>query len=610
MKLKMNLQIGFLLLSFLLSSLQPASADQLANPYYPKFVGQCTWYAAEMRPDLRFNTGNGASWAAKSSQNSYVVDTIPEVGAIAVWAPNKAGAYGNGHVAYVVNVRDNTHFRVQEYNWGMPLAYGERDVTWKDGIQFIHTSSYSSGISTYTPPPPPDPFVSYIFSASPSVARTGEQVTITAGAQEAAGHRTIDSINVFLNDRLLGNISGNSGNFIWETSGYQPGTYAVSLHAQVNGWTGTVSQKSFSYTLQESTTGSAVPAAPDLASPNNGGSLLMDTEVMLKWNSVPEASQYKVELWGGDYSLMTPCDWQNNTSCQIGTLWSGHTYSWHVKSRNSSRQESAWSGTWTFSIQGPTQTPAPTAIDTPTPRPQAPSAPSLRDPAHRTSYPPSQDVWFAWNYVPDVTQYYLEYWGGPYGTLNSGWINDGAYHIGTMWPGTYKWHVKARGQNGLDSSWSETWTFTVTQPESTSIPPTVALPTAVPPTAIPPTDVPPPTSVSQPGFIVLLDELTLRTESGNWPPQSGQKILAHIKIQNGGDLPIHIQHIGVRGRRNGSESWDIGFWTIDLNGHDVWSLDPNNERPLQSGNYSFRISYSLEGSNWTELGREINFTVP
>ena len=108
----------------------------------------------------------------------------------------------------------------------------------------------------------------------------------------------------------------------------------------------------------------------------------------------------------------------------------------------------------------------------------------------------------------------------------------------------------------------------------------------------------------------MVDDLTLQTESGNWPPQSGQKLIAHIKIQNGGDLPIHIEHIGVRGRRNGSDSWDIGFWTIDLNGRDVWSLDPNNERPLAPGNYSFRISYSLDGSSWIEIGNEIQFSVP
>jgi hypothetical protein len=292
------------------------------------------------------------------------------------------------------------------------------------------------------------------------------------------------------------------------------------------------------------------------------------------------------------------------------------TFSWHVRARNSSGQESEWSDTRTFTIQGPTQTPPPTATKTNTPQPQAPSVPSLRDPSIGSSYTQSQDVRFAWNSVSNANQYYLEYWGGPYGTLNSGWINDVAYHVGTMWPGTYNWHVKSRGQNGIDSNWSDTWTFTIIQPPSTAapataVPPTSVPPTAVPPTAIPSTSIPPSaTPIPQPGFIVLVDDLRLYTEPGDWPPQAGQKLIAHIKVKNGGDLNVHVQHIGVRGRRNGSESWDIGFWTIDVNGRDTWSLDPNNERPLASGNYSFRISYSLDGSTWTEVGNEINFTVP
>jgi hypothetical protein len=114
----------------------------------------------------------------------------------------------------------------------------------------------------------------------------------------------------------------------------------------------------------------------------------------------------------------------------------------------------------------------------------------------------------------------------------------------------------------------------------------------------------------EPGRLELVDDLSLRSDgSGAWPPQVGDKLIAHIKVRNAGDQSLHVEHIGVRGRRNGSENWDIGWWTIDLNGGQEWSLDPNNERPLQEGSYSFRISYSLDGSNWTEIGNEINFTV-
>lgn len=357
---------------------------------------------------------------------------------------------------------------------------------------------------------------------------------------------------------------------------------------------------------------------PSLTQPDNSSTWPQSKEITLSWNSVSGADRYKVELWGDPYGSMVPCDWQSSTSCQIGTMYSG-TFTWHVRARNSSGQEGEWSDTRTFTIQGPTPTPSLTATVTNTPQPQAPAVPSLRDPSNGSSYPQIQDIWFAWNSVSNATQYYLEYWGGPYGTLNSGWVNDTAYHVGTMWPGTYSWHVKARGQNDIAGNWSETSSFTIIQPANTSVPATAIPPTSIPPTSVPPTAVPPtaipptvapPTSVPQPGFVVLVDELRLYTESGNWPPNSGQKLIAHIKIKNGGDLPIHIQNMGVRGRKNGSESWDIGFWSVDVNGRDTWSLDPNNERPLTSGKYSFRISYSLDGSSWTEVGNEINFTVP
>lgn len=216
------------------------------------------------------------------------------------------------------------------------------------------------------------------------------------------------------------------------------------------------------------------PARPILSSPANGANMVQGTDVTLRWNSAANATQYKVELWGGPYSTMTPCDWQSGTSCHIGTMWPG-TVSWHVKARNANGQESDWSETWTFTVQGPTEAPP---TKTSTPPPQVPGIPRLRDPANGARYPQSQDIWFAWNYVSGADQYYLEYWGGPYGTLNSGWITDVAYHVGTMWPGTYHWHVKARNSSGVESNWSDTWSFVIQEiPQSTSTP--------IPPTAPP-----------------------------------------------------------------------------------------------------------------------------
>jgi hypothetical protein len=161
----------------------------------------------------------------------------------------------------------------------------------------------------------------------------------------------------------------------------------------------------------------------------------------------------------------------------------------------------------------------------------------------------------------------------------------------------------------MESEWSDTWEFTVNEmvvpPSSTPEPQPTEQPQA---TSQPQPTEPPPPAI--PGFVELVENLEIRSDgSGAWPPLVGDKLIAHIKVGNGGDESIHIANIGVRGRRNGSDFWDIGFWSIDLDGHGEWSLDPNNERPLEPGNYSFRISYTLDGSNWIEMGNEINFTV-
>lgn len=342
----------------------------------------------------------------------------------------------------------------------------------------------------------------------------------------------------------------------------------MSWHVRARGKDGQVTEwsETWNFTVQNN----QPPAVdrPGLLSPSNGFIMHQATEVTLTWNAAANADSYRVELWGAPYSNMVPCDWQSETTCKIGTMWPG-TMSWHVKARNASGQETDWSDTWSFTIEEN--------------QPQKPDRPSISSPGNGESMLQSTEVILRWNGANNAAQYRVEVWGGPYSNMvPCDWQNDTSCKIGQMWPGTISWHVKSRSADGQESDWSDTWTFTIQE--------------------LPPTP-------SNPGFVEIVDDATLHTDSGNWPPRSGDKLIAHIKIRNGGDQSIHVEYIGVRGRRNGSESWDIGFWTVDLNGHQEWSLDPNNERPLSPGNYSFRISYSLDGSSWTEIGPEITFTV-
>ena len=114
---------------------------------------------------------------------------------------------------------------------------------------------------------------------------------------------------------------------------------------------------------------------------------------------------------------------------------------------------------------------------------------------------------------------------------------------------------------------------------------------------------------TDPGRVELVDNLSLRSDgSGQWPPMVGDKLVAHIKVRNGGGQTISLEKIGVRGRKNGIDFWDIGWWSADLGSGQEWQHDPNNERALEAGNYSFRISYK-DNSGWHEIGSEINFTV-
>jgi uncharacterized protein YegP (UPF0339 family) len=216
--------------------------------------------------------------------------------------------------------------------------------------------------------------------------------------------------------------------------------------------------------------------APSLANPSNGGSYPQSTEIVLSWNASANATQYKVELWGGPYSTMTPCNWQSGTSCRIGQMWTG-AMSWKVKARDASG-ESDWSATWSFTIRDNVTTPAPVVTTPPpvittaaptTPPPAKAASPSLASPSNGGSFEQRTEITFNWNSSANANQYYVEYWGGPYGTLNSGWIGGTSYRIGQMWPGSYQWRVKSRNSAG-ESGWSETWSFTIKDMPTTVAP--------------------------------------------------------------------------------------------------------------------------------------------
>lgn len=340
----------------------------------------------------------------------------------------------------------------------------------------------------------------------------------------------------------------------------------------------------WTFEVQQKSNASARPEKPMLSNPANNAEITQETDITLVWNNSSNGYDYKVELWGEAYDQkMTPCEWGKAVNCHIGTMWPGLA-SWHVIARDQNGVESDWSNTWSFRVK---EVNIPAAVE----------IPILVNPSQNFSLQKNEVVVLQWNSSANATEYQVELWGGPYSTMTPcNWVMDTSCYIGEMWPGVMQWHVRARNGQGMETGWSDTWAFTVYE---------IAVVSTEPPPP-PPTEPP----IMRPGFVELVDNLELRSDgSGSWPPLAGDKLIAHIKVRNGGDESIHVANIGIRGRRNGSDFWDIGFWSVDLDGNSEWSLDPNNERPLEPGSYSFRISYTLDGSNWVEIGNEINFTV-
>ena len=135
--------------------------------------------------------------------------------------------------------------------------------------------------------------------------------------------------------------SYQNGGFKISITDVSPGslTYSVCARSSLNG----LDQKS-------TRTVTVLSASPVLKMPANLSQNPHDYELKFEWNPVAGASEYLLEWWGGPYGKMQPCGWSSATSCQVGTVWAGNTYFWHVKARDSQGNSSDWSPTWSFGV--------------------------------------------------------------------------------------------------------------------------------------------------------------------------------------------------------------------------------------------------------------------
>jgi|GEM_PF-3264269 len=186
------------------------------------------------------------------------------------------------------------------------------------------------------------------------------------------------------------------------------------------------------------------PAAPTLNNPANSSTKPYNHDLTFQWNSVAGATEYLLEWWGGPYSTTQQCAWSSNTSCHIGTIAAGNTYSWRVKARNSAG-ESDWSDTWTFTIQ---------------PQPQPPAPPHDPNPANGAtlSYRTTLDV----SVQGDGDEFRIHVWGANYDRWRD-WEASRSLHLDGLTSQTYNLQAQARNSAGT-SNWSDVWTFTI-QPQ-------------------------------------------------------------------------------------------------------------------------------------------------
>jgi peptidoglycan DL-endopeptidase CwlO len=127
------------------------------NPFLRAgLVGECTWYAWEMRPDLgNHEVRNAMYWYADAQKVGIPTGTAPTPGAIAVFSAWQAGAGSYGHVAYVESVNGGS-MTISEYNvQGFHRGPTHRALAW-NGVHFVYGGPAGNG-PTSTPAPAPAP---------------------------------------------------------------------------------------------------------------------------------------------------------------------------------------------------------------------------------------------------------------------------------------------------------------------------------------------------------------------------------------------------------------------------------------------------------------------
>jgi surface antigen len=161
------------------------------NPYTG---GGCTYWAWQNRQDLPGNLGDARYWAANAARAGFPVDGTPEVDAIAVYQPGSYGAFGDGHVAVVEQIRGNQIY-ISEASYNEHLSdHGDNEIDhrWTGivGVQFIHHRGYGQPAPASPPAAVPVPAPASPAGSNSSPETPPSSPTSPAGGPQPAGPST------------------------------------------------------------------------------------------------------------------------------------------------------------------------------------------------------------------------------------------------------------------------------------------------------------------------------------------------------------------------------------------------------------------------------------
>lgn len=220
------------------------------------------------------------------------------------------------------------------------------DNSWSNPSVREATYALQAG-PTPTPVPCTAPPIEDLSFNPGSPTTIGTTVNVHA---KATWNSCFRSMRLKIDGNIVYELGSPEWNYSWNTSGYSEGNHTIRLEVAAQGdndWSNP-SVREETYALQSS----GGLSKPTLVSPANGALLPPGTDVTLLWNSVSGATQYLVEIWGGQYggTHTTPCGWQSGTSCHIGTMSPGNVL-WRVQARDGAGNLSPWSDEWNFTPQ-------------------------------------------------------------------------------------------------------------------------------------------------------------------------------------------------------------------------------------------------------------------